>query len=448
MFSAPARLRRLAPLRPRGFALLALQWGSARRLLVGLLLVGSLLAGLACQASAQAVEQNNQNNPAAADADAPASDAEPPLSDAEVAEVIGRLGSPRFADREDAMVRARQWGNRILPELRAAAANHENAEVRSRAKFVYSQIVEGDFDARAEAFLAGNDLGDAFPGWDYVSSLMGDKPELREVFVATSRRYPQLMESFDGGARERTLELEHVVHQIQHKMRDLREVPTREDLLATLWGIADPNVLISDEAQGLVLSLLRKAAANELRKNAQLREPFLGVVGMWMRRSPVAGAEQTLALSMQWEMAEESRVLGMRAAYEARDVADVHAGLQAVARFGKPSDVPFVLPFLDDLREDPNARPPAEGWTPVRTSEVATATIAKLYGVPLDELGFPAVQEHPKIGFAIESLGFPAEKPELRQAVSDKLRKLMIEHKHVIAPRITRPSPPEAPETP
>lgn len=393
-----------------------------------------------CQAPAPSEPPAADEPPSATDA--PLTDAPAPLSEAERAEIIEQLGSPRFADREDAIVRARRAGNHILPELRAAAAGHDDAEVRSRAKFVYSQIVEGDFEARAEAFLAGNDVGDAFSGWDYVSSLMGDNAELREVFVATSRRYPQLMDTLSGSVRERTLELDHVVHQIQHKMRDLREMPTREDLLATLWVIADPNVLISDEAQSLMLSLLRKASANDLRQNVQLRESFLSLVGMWMRRSPVAGAHQTLALSMQWEMAEESRILGMRAAYEARDVADVHAGLQAVARFGAPSDVPFVLPFLDDLREDPNAPPPPEGWLPVRTSEVATATIAHLYKVPLNELGFPAAQEHPKIGFAVESLGFPAEKPELRQAVSDKLKKLMVQHKHVIDPRITRPPAP------
>ena len=42
----------------------------------------------------------------------------------------------------------------------------------------------------------------------------------------------------------------------------------------------------------------------------------------------------------------------------------------------------------------------------------------------------------------LQSLGFPADKPELRQAVSDKLKKLMIEHQHVIGPRITRPPAP------
>lgn len=406
-------------------------------------LASALLMPL-CRAAAppddapQAIAEAAAEEDTAAEETAAEETAAEPLGETQLAEIIDRLGSPRFAQREDAIARARQAGVAILPALSRAAKQHPDAEVRSRARYVYERIVANSFDARAEAFLAGEDLGETLAGWQYVASLMGDNPSVRELFVATSRRYPELMESFQGSsrdqARRRTLAVERVVQQILHKMRDLHQVPTAEDVMAALWGIADPNVLIADQTQALVLSLLRKAAANELRQDAQLGDAFLRLVGRWLRRSPVNGARHALGLALQWDLRAEGRVLGMRAAYEARDLADVHAGLQAVARFGTTSDVPYVLPFWDDLR--PLPLPGAEPAMEVRTADVAMATVAKLYGLSLREVGFPEAVEHPKTAFSIETLGFPKADPEVRKAVQQRLREEMKTHGHVLDPEV------------
>ncbi len=364
----------------------------------------------------------------------------PTLSVTERDALIEQLGSAKFAVREEALARLKQVGATMLPRLRMAATEHSDPEIRARAMSIYHHIVDGDFEARATSFLAGNDVGDSFSGWLYVSSLMDDNAELREIFVAASRKYPQLLDALDGTARDRTLELEHVTHRMGRLMTEQMQVPEREDLLVILWVVADPNVPISAEVQTLTMSLLRRSLANDLRKNAQLNDPFRMLVGNWIRRSRVDHARDTLWLAMQWDMGPEAQTLALRAAYEARDAENVQAGLQAMARFGSADDAPAVRPFLDDDRvvEEEAGRP-----IEVRTSDVAMAAIATLYKVPLKEVGFPLAIEHRKIAFDVSSVGFPTDRDETRQKTRKQIEKLLQQHGH--APVAQPLQPPRLP---
>lgn len=349
----------------------------------------------------------------------------PPLPEEQQADLIARLGASRFQVREEAVLELQELGLRMLPALKQASLEHEDPEVRARASFVYRQIVQDDFDFRVEAFLAGQDTGDSFAGWFYVASLMGDSPEVREIFIAAAREHGKLVETFDGHPRDRLLELENVAHRIMRMQIEQMRLPQEADLMVVLWAIADPAIPISPQVQRLAISLMQKSVANELRKNAQLENRFLALVGNWIRRSRVDFAHDTLWLAMQWNMDIDGMTLGLRAAYEARDPMNVQAGLQAIARFGSRDDIPPLLPFLEDHRVPDGDAQENPLMLEVRVSDVAMAAIATLLKADLKELGFPAAVTHGKIAFDPRSVGFGKRQTEQRSRVRTRLDDLI-----------------------
>lgn len=350
----------------------------------------------------------------------------PTLTEAEQRQLIDEFGSPVFAEREEATQRARQQGIKIIGPLREAAKSHPDPEVRARANALYTRVVDGDFEARAAAFMAGDPIGENFPGWQYVQTVMDDCPELRELFLETSRRHPRAMEALDGDSRARRLELDLLAHRLRTQQYDNLQVPTKEDVLPLIWTLADPRIPISVDVHKLCLSLMNKAAANELRTDAQLGPPFRRLVGSWVRRSPVDYAEKTLALAKQWNLESDGMVLSQRAAFQSRERVNIHAGIVGIAKFGAADDVSWLIPFFAD--NDPLTEAEmGEATLEVRTSDVAMAGIAYLYKVPLKEIGFADANEHPIAAFDPESVGFKKGEETAREKVRKKVKALIEE---------------------
>lgn len=66
-------------------------------------------------------------------------------ADADVSRLIGRLGSPEFAEREAATRRLEDAGEGVLEPLRKAAADSDDAEIRRRARRLIERLANRDY---------------------------------------------------------------------------------------------------------------------------------------------------------------------------------------------------------------------------------------------------------------------------------------------------------------
>ncbi len=335
---------------------------------------------------------------------------------------IEELGANEFATRERAATQLMEMGDPIISQLRRVAKDSGDPEVRLRANQIVKQLTRGDMKSRIEDFLAGQDVD--FEGWQVTRSIIGDSDAIREVFVELIQAHPTLAASLDGTPRDRALAMDAVVTQVQDRMLVERKFPTRANAFALLLPTVDPNVPLNASFEGVLLSVLQTDAGSKIRRDAQLSGPFRFLLNRWVIRSTLASREDVLLLGMDWDV-EAALPLAVQTLGEANQTEILAAALQTIARFGDRSHAEFVRPLLGDER--PAAERGFARGEMIRTQigDLAMATIAVLYDVPLSEVGFGEATVDPRRGFLVTDIGFPVDDEAPRKAARAKIDKLL-----------------------
>jgi hypothetical protein len=343
---------------------------------------------------------------------------------AEAKKWIEALGSKEFAARERAASSLMEVGTPILPQLRQIAKESPDPEVRLRAGQIIDQLTQGDMQIRIDDFLAGEDV--YFEGWRVAQAILGDSNAVRELFVELIQSHPGVAASLEGTPRDRAVAMDRVVNRVQNAMFVERRFPNRADAFALLLPAVDPHVPINPAFESVLLSVLQKDAASEIRRDAQLSRPFRVLLNNWIARSTLSSRDEVLLLGMSWDI-EATLPLAVQTLGEANQTETLAFALQAIARFGSRDDVEVVRPLLDDTRPA-SERGYARGEK-VRTQlgDVAMATIASLYEVPLSEAGFERAEMHRTYGFVLSDIGFPVEDDTPREKARAKIEKLLEE---------------------
>ncbi len=334
---------------------------------------------------------------------------------------IDELGSSEFAERERAAEVLMTIGLTAVPSLRQLST-HQDPEVRLRAADLIQQLTEGDFQKRVKAFLAGKDV--EFDGWEYFQSKLGSSPVVRELFIEFSKGYPDVAKALDGTARERAVAQEATVRRIQTGMFIERRWPEPVDAIALLLPAADADVPVAPQFENLLIGILRRDVGTKIRREQQLRAPVTALIGEWVKRSSSYNRGEVLWFSMDWGV-PEGFTLARQTLGEQHGTDILSIAMQTIARFGNKDDAKNIAQFLDDTRPASEVGMAIGAQSQTLLGDVAMATIALLYDVPLAEIGWSEVSEHPTFAFSVEELGFPANSPELRVKVRAKIDALM-----------------------
>lgn len=340
----------------------------------------------------------------------------------EIAELIEALGSSEFAERERAASRLLQAGLPILDELRRAAKESGDAEIRLRTQQLVKQLTHGDLEARIDAFLKGEEVG--FQGWRDAREILGDSNAIRELFVEVMRAHPDVLTSLEGTARDRVMAMDATVTRIQTAMFIESKFPTRADAFALLLPAIYPDVELNSPFEMLLMDVLRKEAASKLRRDAHLNRPFADLLGRWIRRSTLGNREDVLLTGMAWD-SEATLTLAVRTLGESNQAETLAVALQAIARFGDLDHVALIRPLLDDKRAAAEQGYTRTTLVQTQLGDVVMATIAILHKVPLKEAGFPDASEHPTFGFLVTEVGFPVGDEKARALAREKIDKLL-----------------------
>jgi hypothetical protein len=329
---------------------------------------------------------------------------------------IESLGSPDFAIRERAASELMSVGGTVLGRLQKVARDHDDPEVRIRAGEIVKQLTRGDLKVRIDAFLAGKDV--SFEGWTITQANMGDSARMRELFVQLLKSHPELPASMEGTSRERAMALKKVVVAVEDKVFRQRQFPDAADVIALLLPTVDMNVPLEGGFEQILISVLQKPAATSLHGDPQLSGPFHLLLGRWIPRCSVKNGGEMLFYGLSWEI-RQTYTLAVKMLGEVQQSETLVLAFQAIAQFGAESDAEAIVKFLGDKR--PAAELGFANGKRLRTEvgDIAMATIARLYDVPLEKIGFPKESVDEKFAFRAEDLGFPVG-DELARAMARK----------------------------
>ncbi len=343
-------------------------------------------------------------------------EAEELLSDAAAEELVRQLSAPTFAEREKATGEILRQGMSMVPHLRRAVEAGGDAELMLRASTTLGQLTSGNFESRVAAFLSGRDVGQTFDGWLTVSAILGDTPPIRQLFIEIVRAHPDVVSSLDRTTRDRTVAVDLAAQTIQTNMFERHIFPTIADGVAILLPLVDPAVTISGGYEATLVSVMQKHAA-ALRQDSLLWPKVSALLNEWVLRSRIENRTDVLWYSMQWDLSAGGQ-LGVRTLTQTNEIESLQTAMQAIARFGVKDDAKLLVKFISDPRPAVCRMPVMvnDETLEVMLGDVAMATIALLYKVPLSELGMTQGEQHPGVGFLVDSAGYPPRNRDARAA--------------------------------
>lgn len=406
---------------------------AAQRSLALIVLLGFAAAGWADEPSVPgsmpaeaSVPAKPPRNPNRAPASTAASGSA--VTEQQAAQLIAALGAATFAERERAMVEIMRIGGALAPYLRDAIQTEQDPELLLRAQKTLQYLTEDSLEAQIETFLSADPdaVGrgrEWFEGWVEVEELLGDSLAVRELFIEVMKSHPHVTTSLAGTTAQRTAAAERAVTLVQTGMMERRQLPTLADAAAMLLPLTDPAVQVGAGYEATLLSVFNRQFAT-VRRDAQLWPPVSKLLQEWLPRSRIENRADVLWYAMQWDL-PASKDLGLQTLQETTDVEMLQTALQAISRFGTAADAPQLVNLLADERPAVVRMPVMVDNQPLKVAvaDVALATIATLYQVPLKELQMPAGEIHPKVGIIVEHAGYTAAQAEQRAAAIERARR-------------------------
>jgi hypothetical protein len=337
------------------------------------------------------------------------------ISELEAGKLIGQLGAPTFAEREQAVGEILRIGMPMVPFLRQAVEAGGDPEIVLRSRATLGQLTSGNFESRVANFLSGRDDGTSFAGWEMVEATLGDTHAIRDLFIQILRVHPDLLASLDGTTRDRTVAIDRAAQTIQVNMLQRQVPPTLADGVALLLPLADPGVAVSGGYEATLVSVLHRKVAT-LRSDASLWPPISGLLDQWVSRSRIEHRNDVLWNAMQWDLPAGAE-LGLRTLNETTDIETLQTAIQAIARFGGKEDAAALIGLVNDDRLALIRMPVLvdDQSLKVTLGDTALAAIAVLHKVPLLDIGMKYGELHPKVAFLVDSAGYLPNQTEDRQ---------------------------------
>jgi hypothetical protein len=112
------------------------------------------------------------------------------------AELVRRLGSPAYREREDAAVALGRLGREAVPALRDGLRDPD-PEVRRRCEELLPRAQRSDLDIQLDSFVADGPGKLVLPGWVRFKELAGEDASARRLFVDLYRSERGVLEQLE-----------------------------------------------------------------------------------------------------------------------------------------------------------------------------------------------------------------------------------------------------------
>jgi hypothetical protein len=376
---------------------------------------------------ASAANATDQNvSPAVADSDHPPNQTH---SSEGVSDLVTKLGDDLYAVREQASIELVQKGIAAKPQL-LAAVESSDAEVRSRAKRILSEVVQADFQRRLGAFSADVDgkLGLSLPGWSAFRQAVGGDRTARDLFVEMQQAEAPLLEAYELGPKQASDKLRTelaaepaVIDRAAAvaAMKARRQLVPQSNpsslgaILARLFVAGDNAVPITDDITARIIVLpqipvFQQAALLTLKQADSRGEVCRKILGRWVARdvnSVFAGYNLSFAYSFNLKEGLAPAVALLKTAQTTGDPTSRYRAMLLVGKFGGKQHIALLEPFFKDALvcyDSGGVNQPVQ--TQIR--DIALLMCVKLAAQDPKQFGFDRWQSDDQSPLNLHTIGF------------------------------------------
>jgi len=377
-----------------------------------------------------------------------------------LAALITQLESNSFSVREAASAELLAFGELALPNLRTIS-NSAPFEVRHRAELIRERIEDDKFASLSRSFLLdlNGDNSYGLPAWDKYRELVGASRSSKLLFLEMIREQPELARlievvSVPTPSRVAVRTLESLASMEAVRLREeifaLRE-PHLGDAVAMLLVAATVPHQTPIEISEIIVSNERRAFGGHVTQQGyastaggHVAQPGYGnclrkLMSAWLPKTHQSMAPTAMDCALRYDLSEGLEIA--RRHLTANFDSDTRKlAFYCLARFGNETDLPLLLPLLNDQKvvdefarsaiegeiHVSNAAPPGIPPAPVlsnnmvvRINDLAITTAMLLLAEDPSEF-YPRFETHAKLGFFIHSLAAPPESVEQQQQRIDQ----------------------------
>ncbi len=368
----------------------------------------------------------------------------------QIQQLIEKLGSNRFQERDAASAQLLDIGEPALLPLSTAERGHD-AEVSARAKAIRERIEYERFETIALKFTRDPDPAANYglPGWKSFSSAAGTSRPAKRLFLKMleDRAIVALcLESLDKGqvpdgvfeglpedpeARLRAV-IGKTCSEIRNNIFALGKSPEAGDLITMLvvvQALKDTPMEVHETAR----MLCNMGALSRLMAMPGAAPCGRKIAGAWFLKTPVSYGSEVLSWARQHRIPEARNVALRMLDSQIENEFKVDAFL-SLAIFGTPEDLPTIDKFIDDQTVVDEFNPPimpgdvrVEAQGPLNNplkdggfqyrqtlGDLALVAGAKIVGLELEKL-FPVIRITENTGPVRTTIGFSKQHPEDRQ---------------------------------
>jgi hypothetical protein len=157
------------------------------------------------------------------------------------AELVRRLGSPAYPERQDAAVRLARLGREAVPALRDGLRDPD-PEVRRRCEDLLPRAQRSDLDIQLDSFLADGPGKQPLPGWTRFKEFVGDDDSARRLFADLYRSDRAVLEQLEKDPKPLAAQATSRCQQLMQKLGMPRggdaEAATPGHIAALLLSVA------------------------------------------------------------------------------------------------------------------------------------------------------------------------------------------------------------------
>ena len=274
----------------------------------------------------------------------------------EGANLVRQLGDDSYQARQQAVQQLSELGLKAQDALQAGLKDAD-PQVRRQCRWILSEVLEGEFQQRVQAFLADTEdkQQHRIPGWERFRDTIGKDADARKLFVEMLKSERALMESTAAGpaaaAEGVTLRLRQLMQAMQSPDPKVRKIPALGTTAALLFVLADPKVELPNQNEDAYLqNFIQQGEFQKAITEGPFKPGVRKLVGQWMLRP---GSDNNLYMkfhfTIQYEL-KEGLDVAIRIVRD-RQPNRAHFRMQALGIVGKMGGKEYAG-LLDSLLDD------------------------------------------------------------------------------------------------
>ena len=320
--------------------------------------------------------------------------------------LVAKLESPNYAERESAAESLLKLGEDARPALENALKN-PHAETRLRVQRILARIEQGDLQRRIDAFLTSEepDAGKDLPGWPRLEKIIGDGRTQREFYVEMLRAEGDLLSATANSPRSAASSFHLRCQQLQVESSSQSREIERPSLAAVLFVAANDSIPMIPGTDSLLYRFCSHSSVENVLSTPGNDSPMRKIVGAWI--SSGRGGYYSLRLAMKHELPEgldaaERMLSGDTPAYYRQYAILTYANL------GDKSNIARLMKLLTDATVCTTHRVNNETYQ-TQFRDIALVAVLHLAGYDPEMFGFERIRKHSEYVYSPYTLGFKSE---------------------------------------